>query len=256
MEYFITDLKNKIDFFLRNLLKISRKNYAEKNESKDNIFTSIEAKNREKFLFDKYDLENFKNNSTVENYLENLYKLDLLDSYLSINSKDEISLLDIGCKNCSYANALHHFFKTYSKKFSFTGIEIDFNRLYSNLFSRYEVAKFYTKDLPYVKLISGNLLNHNETYDYITWFLPFVFDYPHLKWGLPLRYFSPEKLLSHAYSLLNDNGVIFVINQGFEEYTQQKDMYKKLSVPYTDIGEIESCFAKFEFVYYLTLVKK
>lgn len=256
MEYFITNLRNKIDFYLRNLLKISRKNYAEINEPKDNIFNSVEAENREKYLLEKYNLQNLKNNSTVVNYLENLYKLDLLDKYLNIEFKDEISLLDIGCKNCCYANALDYFFKKYSGKFLYSGIEIDFNRLYSNLFSRYEVAKFYTKNLPNVKLISGDLLNHNEKYDYITWFLPFVFEYPHLKWGLPLRHFNPEKMLAHSYNLLKDKGIIFIVNQGFEEYQRQKELYNQLNIQYIDIGEIQSSFLKYEFTYYLTLVKK
>lgn len=256
MEHFLIDIKNRIDFFIRQHLNISRKNYFENNECKDNIFSLIEAMEREKFLVDKYNLSSFKNNSTVQNYLENLYKLDLLDRHLELEFKDNISILDIGCKNCFYAKSLYYFFKIYCNQIFFTGIEIDFNRLYSNFFSRFEVAKFHTKDIENAKLISGNLLNHNEEYDFITWFSPFVFEYPHLKWGLPLKHFSPEKMLAHAFSLLNDNGIIFILNQGAEEYDKQKEMYSDLRFDYQDIGEVNSVFFEYEFKYYLTLVKK
>lgn len=256
MEHFLIDLKNKIDFFIRSSLKFSRKNYFEENESKEGIFKLLEVVERETFLFGKYNLFYLKNNSTVQNYLENLYKLDLLDKYLNIEFRNELSILDIGCKNCFYARGLYYFFKKYCNEVSFSGIEIDFNRLYSNLFSRYEVAKFYVKDIVNAKLISGDLLNHNEKYDYITWFLPFVFEYPHLKWGLPLKHFSPEKMLEHAYSLLNNDGIIFVLNQGVDEYNRQKQLCELLNIHYVDIGEIISVFIEYEFKYYLTLIKK
>lgn len=256
MEHFLINFKNKIDFFIRKNLKFSRKNYFEENESKDDILKSLEIAKREAFLFEKYDLLNLKYNSTMQNYLENLYALDLLDEHLNIEFRNEISILDIGCKNCFYARGLYYFFKKYCNKFSFTGIEIDFNRLYSNLFSRYEVAKFHTKDIINAKLIQDDLLKHNEKYDYITWFLPFVFEYPHLKWGLPLKHFSPEKMLSHAYCLLNEGGVIFVINQGIDEYNRQKQLCELLNIPYVDVGEINSIFIEYDFKYYLTLIKK
>lgn len=256
MEHFLIDLKNKIDFFIRSSLKFSRKNYFEENESKEGIFKTPESLIREASLFDKYNLSDLKNNSTVQNYIENLYALDLLDKYLNIKFRNELSVLDIGCKNCFYARGLYYFFKKYCNEFSFSGIEIDFNRLYSNLFSRLEVAKFHIKNIDNAKLISGNLLNHTKKYDYITWFLPFVFEYPHLKWGLPLKHFSPEKMLEHAYSLLNENGEIFVINQGIDEYNKQKQLCDLLNIPYLAVGEISSVFVEYEFKYYLTLIKK
>ncbi len=74
--------------------------------------------------------------------------------------------------------------------------------------------------------------------------------------GLPLKCFSPEKMLAHAYNLLNENGTIFVINQGIDEYNMQKQHCELLDISYVDFGEINSVFLEYEFKYYLTLIKK
>ena len=61
-----------------------------------------------------------------------------------------------------------------------------------------------------------------DKYDYIIWFLPFVLYEPHKYWGLPKKYFYPEKLLDHAYNLLNQNGEMLIVNQGEKEFEVQK----------------------------------
>ena len=63
MKYF-QNLKNTIDFFLRNRFEFSRKNYSEKNEVKDEVFNTKELIMHEEFLLKKYDLSRLKNNST------------------------------------------------------------------------------------------------------------------------------------------------------------------------------------------------
>ena len=68
------DLRNNIDFFIRNKTKFSRKNFVEKN---------IELINRNK--------------------LENLYTKDILNQFLNKTPRNEIKILDIGCKNWFYA---------------------------------------------------------------------------------------------------------------------------------------------------------
>ena len=83
---------------------------------------------------------------------------------------------------------------------------------------------------------------HNEKYDYIIWILPFITEYPHVKWGLPLKYFRPEEMLSHAYSLLNENGEMLIFNQGENEYNIQKELISKLGLNCKLIGEVENEF--------------
>lgn len=257
MDFSWQNIKNNIDFFIRKHFPLSRKNYFEENEDKISCFNTQNLFEREKFLFEKYDLDFLKSNSTRQNYLENLYLLDILDSsfpplsqplsHKGREEKKQIKVLDIGCKNWFYVKGEHAFFKKYCQNLQLDGIEIDVNRLYSNLFSRKEVAKFYIKGLKNVNYLEEDFLEVNEKYDYIVWILPFVVEYPHLRWGLPKRYFQPEKMLKHACNSLNDNGKLFIINQGETEYNVQKELCKKLDIKYQETGEIKSEF--FNYVY-------
>lgn len=253
MKDFFQDLKNNFDFSLRQGLNFSRKNYCEKNEPKEGLFTSQEQIESEKRLFEKYNLDFLKNNSTKENYQENLYTLDLLDKHLTFSPQNSLKVLDIGCKNWFYAKGEYFFFKKHCKDLTFDGIEIDTQRLYSNLYSRAEVAKFHTKGLENTNYIKGDFLNHKEKYDYFIWFLPFVFEYPHQKWGLPKKYFKPEEMLLNAYKNLNEGGKIFIVNQGKTEFKAQKELCGKLNIPYHPIGIIESTFLKYKHERYLII---
>lgn len=260
MSNILSNFKNNIDFFLRTRFPFSRKNYFEKNEEK----IGLSQFEHEKFLCEKYDLEYLKNNSTVQNYLENLYTLDLLDRYFTPHPSPRQSrgegetqtVLDIGCKNWIYVKGEHAFFKKYCKNFQLDGIEIDPNRLYSNFYSRKEAAKFYMKDLNEANYIEGDFLSHNKKYDYIIWILPFIVEYPLIKWGLPMKHFQPEKLLLHAYDSLKDGGKMLIINQDKIEHEAQEVLCKKLNIPFTIIGEVESEFLEYLNPRYLTLMEK
>lgn len=242
MRFAYSNIKNIIDFFLRENFCVSRKNYFEKNETKDNLFSDKNILNREKYLVETFNLADLKQNSTRRNYLENLYMIDLLDKYITKN--DSTYILDIGCKNWFYAKAEYQFFIKSNQNMHLSGIEIDANRLYSNFYTRKEVAKFYTRGTN-ANYICGNLLMHNEKYDCIIWILPFVTEHPHIKWGLPKKYFQPEKMLKKAYELLNRNGQMLIINQGLEEFSAQKSLCEKLNIKYSEIGLINSPFLSY-----------
>ena len=204
------DLRNSFDFYLRNKIRISRTNFVEKNSK----------------LIER-------------NKLENLYTMDVLDQAFAKRGEN-LRVLDIGCKNWFYVKGEYDFFKSFCNNLQLDGVELDAFRLYSNFYNRYEVAKFYTKGLENTNYITGNLLDLSEKYDYIIWFLPFVVYEPHKYWGLPKKYFYPEKLLKHANSLLNENGQMLIVNQGEKEYEVQKQMLDKLAISYKDLGEIKS----------------
>ena len=256
MKYFLKNFKNSIDFYFRQKIKFSRKNYSELNESKEALFISKELIDAEENLIGKYKLQPLKNNSTRINYLQNLYTIDLLDKYLKPNFKENLKVLDIGSKNWFYAKGEYYFFKKHCEKIFLDGIEIDSNRLYSNFFSRGEVAKFYIKNLDNVNYIEGDFLNNKGQYDYITWFLPFVVKEPLLKWGLTLEFFKPEKMLKHAYESLNEGGKIFIINQGEVEHEAQKHLCERVGIKYEAIGEVQSLFWAYEHKMYLLLIQK
>lgn len=238
MKYFIDNIRNNFDFFLRNSITFSRRNYSETSQDLSEVFCNEEQKEFYNYLKQKYDYKLLED-STRRNFTGNLYFLNIFDKYLTRKEGEKFSVLDIGSKNWAYVKSEYVFFKSFAKKFNLTGIELDAYRLYSNLYNRYEVAKFYIKDLPNTEYIAGDLLKHNQKYDYIIWSLPFIVEYPFVKWGLPLKYFKPEKMLLHAYSLLNNKGEMLIINQGEDEYEMQQELYKKTNLPFTPLGEIE-----------------
>lgn len=225
------ELKNSFDFFIRQKTRFSRKGYKPYGRTAE------------------------------QNYLENLYMLDVLDKYFPFSARsganqENIAALDIGSKNWAYAPAQHAFFQKYAQNFTLTGIELDAHRLYPDLYSRAETAKFYIKNLPEADYIAGDLLNLNKKFDVIIWFLPFVYERPHKKWGLPMKYFKPEALLKHAYDLLNPQGVMFIVNQGDDEYQMQQKLLADLGAPFTLVGEIKSTFSQHKLKRFATLVAK
>ncbi len=245
MQYFLDNLKNNFDFFFRSRITFSRKNYKEKAENIDNLFQDEKQKSFYNTLDKQYKLD-FLKNSTKRIYLENLYFLNIFDKFFSKDVKKNTSVLDIGSKNWSYVKSEYLYFKTFCKKFSLNGIELDAYRLCSNFYTRYEIAKYYKKDLDNTNYIIGDFLNHNQKYDRIIWILPFVLSYPHVKWGLPLKYFKPEKMLLHAYNSLNEGGEMLIINQGEKEYSTQRELNNNLGLSTEYFGEIEDVFQLFK----------
>ena len=245
MKYLIDNIRNRFDFFLRNRITFSRKNYSEEPEDLRNIFTSEEQKVFYDNLKQKYDY-NLLEDSTCRNFTANLYFLNIFDKYLSKNNKNELKILDVGSKNWAYVKSEYVFFKSFAKDFSLNGIELDAYRMYSNFYTRFEIAKFYTKDLLNTNYIAGDFMEHKGKYDYIIWILPFITEYPLVKWGLPLKYFKPEEMLSRAYELLNPNGELLIINQGEEEYKIQQGLNKKLNIKAEYYNEIDDVFNIFK----------
>ena len=215
----LEDFKNQIDYFIRSKTKFSRKNY-------------------------KGEIGN----------QESLYVFNLLEKYLFPDFCSDLRILDIGSKNWAYVKGEYDFFKKYCNNLYLDGVELDAYRLYSNFYSRYEVAKFYTKNLKNTKYYAKNLLDIQGKYDYIIWLLPFVTQYPLMKWGLPKKYFMPEKLLEHAYNLLNRQMV--VINQGEVEAEIQQKMLDSAGIKYKSLGKIEDSNLIFKISRYGFLVSK
>ena len=223
----LDDLKNNFDFYLRNNFCFYRKNFVEKNQE----------------LIER-------------NVKENLYTKDVLERYFKKSEKTNIKALDIGSKNWFYARGEYEFFSNFAKEFSLDGVELDAYMLYSNFYNRFEVAKYYTKNLKNAKYIAGNLLDIHKKYDYIIWFLPFMLYEPHKMWGLPKKYFYPEKLLAHAYNLLCEQGQMLIVNQGETEAQKQKEMFDKLGVEYVDLGEVKSEYFQYKHKRFGFLVRK
>ncbi|MDD3419864.1 MAG: hypothetical protein PHE78_04600 [Candidatus Gastranaerophilales bacterium] len=268
-------MKNTIDFYLRNLFKFSRKGYREKSESKSALFYDEKITYKEQILLKKYKLYKFKESSTKQTYLENLYILELLEDYLKPERKNALSVLDIGSKNWSYAKAEHAFFakfirhvefwkresdaKTYIKKeqgLTLDGIEVDAHRVYADFYSRKNAAEYYIQDLKGANYIVGDLMDHQGEYDFIVWVLPFVLERPHSLWGLPKKLFKPKEMLQKAYNSLKDGGTMLIVNQGQDEYEMQQKLFDEAQIIYMPCGEFKSSFLKYKNKRFVSLITR
>ena len=252
-----TQILNDLDFFLRKNIKFSRKGLKINNEDKNKLFSDGNLIVKEDEYSNEYNLKKIKNNSTKRNYLETLYTIEILEKAFNLNSHlEKAKILDIGSKNWFYAQGEYSYFSKWHKSLELTGVELDGYRVYSDFYSRKDYAEYYIKNLQNTKYIIDNLLNIDGEYDYITWFLPFVAEAPLINWGLPLREFQPELLLKKAYSLLKQNGKMLIVNQGINEFEIQKDLLNRLSIPYDEIGKIESAFLEYQHDRFAVIVKK
>lgn len=152
-----------------------------------------------------------------DNSLESYHLLDLLDRVRQRYAWPEINaqtLVDVGSKNFFYARALNTFFRPGNM----TGIELDAYKLYHDLHTRWSYARFYIRDLPHAVYLAKDFLEYDEHADVVTLFLPFVVEYPLVKWTLPLKHFRPQKIFDHVFWVLKDDGHLLMTNQGEEEY--------------------------------------
>ena len=82
----LDNIKNAFDFYLRNKFRFSRKNYVEQNEEK--YVLDKELAEQEDFLLSKYNMWNYKTDSTISIYYQNLSILEMLDKYMDISFKE------------------------------------------------------------------------------------------------------------------------------------------------------------------------
>jgi len=239
----MSEFKNKFDFFVREKTQFSRKNYSPKPQDVSDLIPASE-----------YDLTILKQDITRQNCQENLYILDILDKYFKIYPKEDLKILDIGSKSWNYAKGEYIFFKHHCHHLEMTGVELDAYRLCWNLFSRKEIARYNIKYLSFTNYIADDFMNISGKFDYITWFLPFVGEYQHKKWGLPMKYFCPKEMLCHAKDCLIDGGAMFVVNQGESEYWLQKQLCEDLNIPYREIGLIQSDFSPYRLPHYALII--
>ncbi|MFX6226278.1 hypothetical protein ABTF68_22660, partial [Acinetobacter baumannii] len=79
----------------------------------------------------------------------------------------------------------------------------------------------HTAAIPQATYRVGDLRRWQSSAHLISHFLPFVFEDPHLAWGLPLGYFSPQAQLNHLLARLTPGGLLLIVNQGEAEWTRQ-----------------------------------
>jgi hypothetical protein len=220
------DFKNSIDFFVRSRIGFSRKNYRENGV----LFTGFKQGIRQSHWEALEDLVLEYGLSVLLSRLSILSLKDILFhlSLLHVMRRDLVSLdrpqgwLDLGSKNFAYCVALEFFCRALwpGDSVDIVGIELDANRLYPSLYSRKGCAGYYTTLIPRGSYMVGDLndLVMDSKAEVVSWFFPFVSRKPFLSWGLPLRYFNPERdFASVSQMVLANEAVLLVYTYTAEE---------------------------------------
>ena len=230
-------IRNAVEHPLRQGIRFQRGKPHFANESKENLFAHLAAKEKEeaidtaKRLYSNFHLQHLYKNSSADNYRLNLFYLEMLERALSEAAPEipqTVHAVDIGPADWFYVHALHAVLKWWhrptGRRVCLRGYEADAYRVYSNLFSRYDCAHGYMNGLEDVQYIPRKFTRQPGQFQLVAMLFPFVFLKDHLTWGLPLRRFNPAQLLRDAWASLKPGGVLLVVNQGEAEHIAQRDM--------------------------------
>lgn len=283
----LVDLKNRFDFYLRNLIQWQKSGFIEPVDQEiEKTFPTSELTDLAQRLEKDYGLAAYREKSLFSRYQEILTRLLELETCLPeiITIKDNdrqenriqnrqesiVHVLDIGARNWSYVPALWKFIE--KRAFSINplagivleGIELDAYRIYTDGYSRLDYATFFCQQLIELETIQqpnrlcfvpGDVMKDcpKAHYDLVFCFLPFVFEEPLLDWGLPKHYFQPKAFLGRLLSLLNDTGTLILVNQGQEEFEEQRRLLHQVEQLVTDryfsidpIGRLPNPFNTFK----------
>jgi hypothetical protein len=240
--------RNAIDYPLRQLFRWRRSGYTIRNEDKNGKFAEINRTNFsaagkiEERLLQSYPLDHLYRHSTVQNYAENLYYLQLLDEAFDAAFPktedifpDRLQAADVGVSHWFYVQSLYAFLRgwrrTVPRQVRLEGYETDAYRIYADFFSRADRAAAHIQGCEGAVFIPRAFESQPAAYDLITLFFPFVFIRDHLAWGLPGGVFQPQRLLDSVWTSLKPGGVLLVVNQGEDEHTAQKRAFQQADIP-------------------------
>jgi SAM-dependent methyltransferase len=236
----LADIRNRFDYAVRQRIRWRRPGLRFENQSKEGLFQSLTEPERQEFesgaaaLVQTYHLDSFRENSSAENFRENLFYLDLLEKALDASGKGlagEIEAADIGPSSWFYVQALSALLRWWKcppeRKVSLSGYEADAYRLYADFHSRFDHACAHLHGIEGAAYLPQPFYRQPGHFDLITMLFPFVFIDDALRWGLPARLFQPEYLLADAHASLKPGGLLVIVNQGQKEHDQQRLMMEK-----------------------------
>ena len=242
---------NRLNYSLRSFLSWTPGRYRETPAGTSfwNNLSGVDL-DRAQALQARYGLETLSNRAARVRVLETLTYLDWLDQMsaacpswftglaqradnLADNPADAIRWLDIGAKNWAYVEALSSFStQQFGSDFQLDGIELDPHRRYVNGHTRGQVARKFITAVPQAAYHEGDIRYWQQPITIASLFLPFVFEEPHLAWGLPLDYFAPQDILEHVLTLLQPDGLLIIVNQGEAEAEAQERLLRKAQANY------------------------
>jgi SAM-dependent methyltransferase len=210
-----------------------------------------------------YHLQSLYEDSTADDYRENLFYLEMLERALAtvIGLPGRVAAADIGSSHWFYVHVLYSLLKwgqnppPGGRQVSLSGYEADAYRVYANFHSRYDYAVAQMRNLEGVNYIPLRFTPQPAAFDLVTMLFPFVFLSDHLAWGLPRHQFAPEILLTDAWSSLNPGGVLVIVNQGEKEHQVQLEMLAALSLNPVATFRHDSLFYQYDLPRYVLVTR-
>lgn len=228
------DMRNRVDFRLREWVRWQRGGLKFENQPKDHLFAFLTRQEKQQAeetaarLISQYHLESFSQNSTRINFRENLFYLSILENAFiraGVTLPAVLSAADIGPAHWFYVQALYAGLTWYGtqkpRQVDLTGFEADAYRVFSSFYSLLDYAKAHIRNLPVVYCPEA-FETIPAQFDLICLFFPFVFVKDHLEWRLPKSRFDPLKLRIAVRESLAPDGIVLVVNQGQEEHAAEK----------------------------------
>lgn len=261
--------QNRLSFALRNFLNQDGPLYREKAEPKALLFSDQSDMLRyAERLNAQYGLQALMPQASATRYREALIYLDWLDTFRQAKpeafqrrfARSNVTWLDVGAKNWSYLPALVAFLRQHQPDaFTLHGLEVDPHRRYADLRTRRQYAQAHIHQLPAeyrpnTCYHEGNILDWQEPVQVISHFLPFVFQEPHLAWGLPLALFQPQDILLHELDLLESQGILLIVNQGEAEADAQQALLQEAAqhrpIRFESLGQMPVRFIQYQYPRY------
>jgi hypothetical protein len=186
----LKDLKNSVDFFLRNQLSWGR-----------HLDTTTPI-----------DPKAAKFQSEVQEFLKLFNWPDALGWLKLPLAGRSLRVADIGTRTFVTAPVFERLFGDFALPTEIRGFEIDANRRFINFRRRADYGRYYAQQVKSGFFHPDDFMKWNQPLDVAFLLHPFVTPEPHLSWGLPLKSFKPRELFDHTRNLPSASGGLLVLS--------------------------------------------
>jgi hypothetical protein len=269
-------LRNALDYPLRQYFHWRRRGLQFRNEAKDHLFAHLPPEARPLAeatagrLLKAYHLQPLFYHSPAENYRENLFYLELLESALQRAQAalpPVINAADVGASKWFYVQALCALLKWWQpvtaealpeagRTVTLSGFEADAYRVYVDFYSRYDHALAHVRGLENAHYVPHAFERQPGAFQFVTQLFPFIFLRDHLKWGLPRPLFAPERLLAEAWASVAPGGLLVIVNQGEAEHAAQRSLLQSVGIPIAAAYCHESLLFRYDLLRYVLVARR